>query len=298
MTSTIGIAAIFNIAAALMYGIGDDRFNAGTGGLIANSNDFATHLLFVLPFLLWIALTAQNKFLRVISFCAFLAGIVVGAHTGSRGALLSLLVVLLVVFFHADNSVRIVTVLTVPVLFLVLAYALPSGLIDRYMTLFGTSETAGTSEAVASSAARTMLMMESIELTLTHPILGVGPNQFSNVAGKDRLARGIHGMWQPPHNSYLQVASEEGLPAFFFFLGTVIVSYRMLSRCYSRCAGRPELRKLRLASLCMMMSTMGYGIASCFVNMPYYFYAPALAGLAIALTRVTENELKSAPVPA
>ncbi len=298
MSSTIGICAIFNVASSLIFGLSDERFNAGTDGLVANSNDFAAHLLFVLPFLLWMALTVGSKFLRVILFGIFLGGIVVGAHTGSRGALLSILIVLVVLFFYANNTVRMVSLMIVPALFLILAYALPTALIDRYMTLFGASETAQTSEAVASSAARTMLLKESIELALTHPLLGVGPNQFVNVAGADRLARGIHGVWQPPHNSFLQVASEEGLPAFFFFLGTVIASYRMFSRCYSRCAGRPDLRKLRLAALSMMMTTMGFGVASCFVNMPYYFYVPALAGLAISLTRVTENELKSAALPA
>ena len=298
MSSTIGICAILNVASSLIFGLGDERLNVGTSGLVSNSHDFAAHLLFVLPFLLWMALTVRSKLLRVVLFGVFLGGIVIGAHTGSRGALLSVLIVLAVLFFYANNTVRIVSLMIVPVLFLVLVYALPTALIDRYMTLFGSSETVQTSEAAASSAARTMLLKESIDLALTHPLLGVGPNQFVNVAGADRLARGIHGLWQPPHNSFLQVASEEGLPAFFFFLGTVIASYRMCSRCYSRCEGRPDLRKLRLAALSMMMTTVGYGVASCFVNMPYYFYVPALAGLAISLTRVTENELQSAPLPA
>src|SRR3954466_3825864 len=70
-------------------------------------------------------------------------------------------------------------------------------------------------------------------MTFSHPILGVGPGDFSFVSWDERKATtGAGGESLVSHNTYTQISSETGLPGFFFFAATLVLSFRYAYRSY------------------------------------------------------------------
>lgn len=295
MLSALALAGIVNIGSAFLFNEGKTRLNL-EGGSIANSNDYAAHLLLILPILLWVGLAARHKVMRIGAVVLVIIGIFTGAETGSRGAMIAVAAVSIFLIVRLRGAARVVSVVVLPVFTIAVILFLPQSLRDRYMTTFQEDQTnVRSNEAVAAFAARKHLLTSSLELTLQNPMFGVGPNEFTIAEADVAKSEGKRGAWQPPHNSYTQVASEEGIPALIFFVAAVITTFRMFNRCYSRCAGRPDLRRFRLGAFCLMLSMVGFGVAIFFLNMPYAMYLPALTGLAIAFSQATDRELQSAP---
>jgi O-antigen ligase len=295
MMSAIALGAVVNLLSSTFFADNEARLSLAFG-TVGRSNDYAAHLLLVLPFLLWVGLTAQHKIVRFACVALVIYGVFVGAKTGSRGAMLAVAAVGVFLIIRSRGAALIVSAVALPILGIVAFLILPQSLRDRYMTTFqDNSKLNTTNEAVGSYEARQYLLTSSLDLALTHPIFGVGPNEFTIAEADVAKSEGRRGAWQPPHNSYTQVASEAGIPAFIFFVAAVIATFRLLNRCYKRCAGHPHLQRLRLGAFCMMLSAVGFGVAIFFLNMPYMLYLPALTGLAIAVNRAADDELKSAP---
>ena len=55
--------------------------------------------------------------------------------------------------------------------------------------------------AVGSSQSRRALLLDSLAITASNPLFGVGPGNFTPHAADLAKAEGRHGMWQVTHNS-------------------------------------------------------------------------------------------------
>jgi hypothetical protein len=59
-----------------------------SGGTIGNSNDYAAHLLLLLPFILWIVLMPGKRIFKIVCLPLLVTGLFVDLKAGSRGALI------------------------------------------------------------------------------------------------------------------------------------------------------------------------------------------------------------------
>jgi O-antigen ligase len=296
MMTAIGLAAVVNVLDGAEF-VGDQARLALGFGSISNANDYAAHLLMVLPFLLWLGLTSSNRVLRVVWWGFTVAGILIGSRTGSRGALIAFLATILFLVLRARAPVRVGLLLSLPLLAAVLIFFLPQAVRNRYQTLFS-DESQGNTEAEESYRGRRYLLETSMQFALLHPVFGVGPNEFLITEGAAAQKEGRHGAWQVTHNSYTQVASEDGIPAFIFFLAAMVTTFRIDHRIYARCAPIPRLNRARIATLCLMVSLVAFGVAIFFLSLAYSMYLPALTGLSVALERAVNHELQSKPAAA
>jgi O-antigen ligase len=261
-------------------------------GSIGNSNDFAAHLLLVLPIVLWAAQTTRVKVIRLGAYLVFAAGVLAGAGTGSRGAMVAAVVVAMYAFFRASGSGKVVVLTIVPILAASLIMFTPNSIKQRYMTLFSDEITDDSlSEAVMSSEARKHLLNASIRLSLSNPIFGVGPGEFMDTEGKLATAAGQRGLWQVTHNTYTQIASECGIPALIFFLCGIAATFKMLNTIYRAARPWPELRWVYQASFYLTISLLGFSTAIIFLSMAYSMYLPSMIGLVIALHAATNHEV-------
>ena len=62
------------------------------------------------------------------------------------------------------------------------------------------------------------LLKRSVSETISHPLFGVGPGQFPVRSWKRRKRKTTWFQWLGTHNSYTQVSSECGIPAFICYL--------------------------------------------------------------------------------
>ena len=259
-------------------------------GTVSNSNDYAGHLVLVLPFLLWAALTSKSKAIRLAALCGIPYGVLLVLKTASRGGLVALVAGALFWLLRGSMRQRIALLALGPVVVVALVGFVPRSSMVRILS-FSTESADASEEALESSTMRRYLLQESILYTLQHPLFGVGMGQFSNYEGvHSTLVGGLRGFWHETHNTYTQVSSECGIPALALYLAGIVSTFLMLNRVYRRASGRPDCVDIRNAAFCIMLAMTAYCTATAFLNFAYFFYLPAIASLAIAVSNAAQVE--------
>lgn len=262
-------------------------------GTMSNSNDYAALMVLVLPFLLLFVLAPRtNAVIRVFAALATIYGLYLILATGSRGAMVALAVVALYALLRLPLIAKVAGGAALAILALILWAVLPDPIAERFSSLTVTHEDGEVTVLESSAAARLYLLRQSIRFTIERPIFGVGPGQFANFEGATALEKGERGSWHDTHNTYTQVSSEAGIPAFLFYLGAMISTGRLLSKTYKSARGQPptaENRRIAMACFCIMLAYVGFATAVFFLSLAYRFYLPALSGIAICMARATER---------
>lgn len=265
-------------------------------GTMSNANDFAAHLIFVLPFVILAVMTWKSILLRVAAVLMILAGLYRILSTGSRGALVALLVTLVFVFLRFSLKKKLVMMIAASIVFLAMIALLPGAVSARLLSLFKSDEEQILVDegAYASRQSRTHLLKRSLYLTITHPLLGVGPGEFANAENEDSQAQfDQRGAWHDTHNAYTQVSSETGIPAGLCFIAAVITTFTLVNRIYKEARKRSESpiqRPVMLTSFCILVSIIGFMAACFFLSLAYTFYFPLLSGIAIVLAQSVQLE--------
>ena len=279
----IATAAIFNLGTAHIFvnTASGSRFGMEWKGVIANPDDLAAHLLLVLPFLLFIVLKPRTRTIfRLVCAGATVIGLFQILRTGSRGALVALLVTIVFVFVRGSARQRIAVGAIAPVVLAILIGLLPSSTWNRLTSL--SARAGAPEEAVASSEAREYLLKKSIVYTLQKPLFGVGPGQFSAYEGESRVSEGLKGYWHDTHNSYTQISSECGIPSLLFYIAAAVETFRQLGKIRRRAAASHQ-HEIVTAVFCITTGLVAYSTAAAFVNFGYRFYFPAISGLVGAM---------------
>jgi O-antigen ligase len=225
------------------------------------------------------------------------------SRTGSRGALIALAVLYLVVMYHA-SLIGKAGLLLVGSLSICAAMAfLPSALKDRYKTIFSQERPGVVSpgepyllvSAETSTESREHLFRQSLILTAHHPLFGVGAGQFVVAENSLSMSQGRRkGNWLGTHNSYLQVASETGVMGLFFFVSILILSLKKAHALYTATKDRPELKEICTQAEALFLSLLCLAITDMFIHAAYTMLLPVLAGMTIALEYTTRPLLAQA----
>ncbi len=289
---SLALACTVNVLSGKLFQFSADTDNRLSLelGTIGNANDFTAHLFFALPFVIFIFLISEGKWIRRILCVGVLAyGVYFCAATGSRGGLVAFAVVCAFILIRAPGRVRIGALAGAGALFVLALLTVSQPVLNRYATLF-TNHTED-QEALDSTAARTHLLKASIRFTIEHPIFGVGPGEFSDYEASIAKIEGTKAAWNVTHNAYTQISSENGIPALLFFLTAIIMSFRTFGRVYRAARSRPGLRSMAAACFCCQLSLVGFCSATFFLSLGYTMYLPTMSGLAIAFSRSLDLEL-------
>ncbi len=298
---TLAYAVLLLALLTIPFGTISDGRLFPARGRFGNPNDFAQVLLMMLPFWWYMLRTPlASRLRRALAIVAILVFLGMMAHTGSRGGLIGLAVTAIVPFLYATARQRIAMIAATTVVVVAAALFLPERIERRYFILFEAddissvedAETAGS--AIGSTRGRWELLKDSVELTLAHPLFGVGPGQFptaQNELAKERGQR--RGRWLGTHNSYTQVSSESGIPALICYVGVLIASLRALGRRRLPPAPLrdPVLEDIAQLALALRASIIAYAISTFFSAAAYTTFLPALAGLAVAFERAVAVRL-------
>lgn len=281
LINTIGLACILTV----LLGTFNDDFTSGRMGVdvasseIQNPNDYAAHMILMLPALAFWAFqrrrTIAHKLIGGLSMALCLRQIL---SSGSRGALVSLGVMTLIVLLISPKRIKAVILIGVPTLALIAIPFVPKESMERLATLFSAAAAAKDSSAQESSEARIALLQESWKLTLSHPFLGVGPGEFVDYQAKVAGENGQRGMWHVTHNAYTQVSSECGIPAFLLFVGALGATLVNLVKAYR--ARDPELSPAAGTLIVMLVS---YGVCIFFLSLAYTVHLLIISAVAVSM---------------
>ena len=257
---------------------------SGAGQSIENSNDFAALLILVLPAIAYFTLRKNTNFvLKLLGLVAIALSCYLILGTGSRGALLSILISTLYILKAGSGKVRMALLVGFPILALLAIPFLPGEASQRLASLFNSKDQ--TEESVASQAQRTALLLASLNITLHHPITGVGPGTFSIYQAQQAADVGQRGMWHETHNTYTQVSSECGIPALLFFLAAIVMTFSVFRR-----GMKSTDATVRGVSQILALMLVSFSVCMFFLSQAYGFGFPVLGGFAISLDRLLKRE--------
>ena len=102
------------------------------------------------------------------------------------------------------------------------------------------------------------------------------------------------------HNSYTQVSSEVGIPAFLFFVSAVWMALKGPYGVYKKTRGDPRLQELGNIALGIHYCMVIYAVTILFEHIAYTIMLPVFGGMAACLVRTAEAEIQriqSTPMP-
>jgi len=287
----VGCLACLGVAFSKMIA---NRIAAGEGSF-SDPNDFAACLLFGLPFMAWMFIELKGSpFRRILLLAVMLIAFFSIFWTGSRGALLAVIILSAVVWFRVSLGKKLLLLgvggLTAAALFA----TLPDTIRARYATLYKSGAELPT-EATESAAIRKELVRVGLKVILDHPLMGVGPGQFTLGANDIAIEEGRRPYWRSPHNSYLQVVTETGIPGFLLYAAVLVSVFRLTWWVSKYTRNQPHCASLANAAFCLRLALISYLVTSTFLQHAYMSFVPTLSVTAFGLRQWALEVLRPDP---
>lgn len=271
------------------FGIRGGGFTLLTGGMnrvygppssmIGDNNTFGVALLVTLPLMNYLRLRSAHRVVRVGLVCAMLLSLFAIIGTYSRGALLGLGAVMVLLGWRSSHRVAMLLALGVSIAAAI--SFMPTTWVNRMATL-ETYQEDGSAQAHLSS------WQIATAFALARPLTGAGFMGSYTADVVDQFDPG-----QVPravHSIYLEVLGENGFPAFFVWLGISLVGIANTRRIIRQTRGVKEFEWARDLAKMAQVSIVAYLVAGAFVPFSYWdFYFTMLVAVAATRERVTEE---------
>jgi len=276
------------------------RFEIGMGGrlgslLYYDANDLGLLLVCTLPLALYLLRGSPSLAVRGLSAAAALAFLITIVRTGSRGAFLGLLAVVLYLLLtlKAVPALARVAWLTGLAVFFMMAAS------ESYWTSMRTllTPSADYNWSGQSDGGRIEVWKRGIRYMLRRPLTGVGVAAFPVAEGTisplaPRQEYGIGLKWSAAHNSFVQIGAELGVGGLICFVGLLAAAWRALRRV-ERGAGSGASREAALAQA-FRTSLVGYVVAGFFLSQAYAAYLYTMLGIIVGFSSVIANSSEGA----
>ncbi|MDQ3281636.1 MAG: O-antigen ligase family protein [Acidobacteriota bacterium] len=272
---------------------GDVSSGRAAGPPVSDPNFYARILLVSIPLAVGLAIAAKKRSHKIAYGAAAL--IVTGGTlvTYSRGAMLALGAMSMIMVFAMRVKPRhafagaLCALLAIPFL--------PEGMKQRFLTV-GSAVPGETNERVDSSVAkRRLLMGVSLLMFDEHLLTGVGSGNFaerySEYAPRVGMAQrdyGVPGNHEFPHGLYFELAAENGLLGLSTFIGAAVAAWLVLLRARRELLARGEDGRAAIASG-VGVAIAGYMLASVFLHESHVRYYGLYLGLAVAVARLSRG---------
>jgi probable O-glycosylation ligase (exosortase A-associated) len=267
-----------------LYGLlrGGIRYNDGPGGFIADNNSFALVLNMMLPLLVGVAISDQDRRVRIAA--AVTAGLCVPTilFTFSRGGLLTLCLVSVLLVWRSRRRWLVAAVMGLAFLGVV-AFS-SDQLAEQYKQR---AESIGDYQEDRSALGRLNAWQTSWNVFLDYPLLGVGPDNLVVVFA--RYAPDPDN-FHVAHNAYFQVLAECGLPALLFFVGSLGAAFWQMQRLRRETAA-PEVEMM---ARMFQITLLAYMTGSLFLNTAYNELIYELIALTVCLEVVSRQPAEGA----
>ena len=264
------------LGAILLHKVDSDARLEGLGnGALFNPNDLAINIALNWPLIAMFFLGSRNRFVKVLWGFGLLAMIRAVMMTYSRSGFLALVMAIFVVLLEFGWRGRRRWMLALPFMFAVPAVLLaPSNYGVRLESIVGTPQ-AGSLDR-GSAEARKQLLIKAIEISLTHPLFGVGVGNFPSYSN----------MWMVTHNTYTEFSAEAGIPAMVAFILYLKSSFRNLRAVRNSPALRDD-ESLQLIASALWAGMAAYVVGAFFASTARLLYPYFMVGYTTALYKIS-----------
>jgi O-antigen ligase len=273
-TQAIAVSAVAAVAiwkGRLLLG----RLEGTLGGVYTDPNDMALAIVISIPLSIAMIFLSRNKLWKIFWSIAIFVMIYAVFLTGSRGGFLALIATAAVFLWEFGMRGRRLHFLVLAVLAGVVFLQFSGGMVVA--RLKGTLDSRGdVSAAYASGQERQQLFWRSIEVTEEHLLFGVGPGNFASISGS----------WHVTHNSFTQMSSEGGVPAFVLYVLILWCGFKNLKAAKRLARGKKESVLLARA---LLASLVGYVVGSTFLSLAYQFFPYFLVAYTTAVFSISSK---------
>ncbi|HWZ27017.1 MAG TPA: O-antigen ligase family protein [Gemmatimonadales bacterium] len=239
-----------------------------------DSNDFATLVASALPIAVHLVVSRGWRIPRLAGIGGLLALLAAFVWANSRGGFLALVAAALVLLF-GYRTVPAATRVVVAVV-LVLGFSVAAG--ASFWARMNTITTANQDYNMTSSEGRWQLWERGIGYMAQRPVFGVGVGGFPTAEGRlsaasrEAQAHGRGQKWSEPHNSFVEVGAELGVPGLLFFVAMLWTAARGL-----RGAADPGL------AVALVAAMGAFAVGGFFLSLAYKEMLYTLLALCVAL---------------
>ena len=307
--SFVGILQYYDLAFEDIPGA-----NAKPFGLMANRNLFGSAQALVLPFVIWVLYKGKKvwKYAAAIALSGIIISIVISQTRSAWLASVSILLssLLLIIIFSKSNRKKwmICSLVSTGCIIALVSFLL---IIDKENTLtqsvkeraVSLTQSGGKSETFENVNERIKIWKKSIELIKDKPVYGVGMGNWK-IAIPAYSTEGLvwaYGAFVPdrPHNVYLQVASETGIPGGVLYFGVwlpvVIIALKIIIK-------RSHSNDKQVLAILMLSGLIAFAV-DCMFSFPaerieHTLYIFLMAGIILGLypDSPTMNSEKKKPM--
>lgn len=277
---TLGVGFVLGLGAVDDYRQGNFavegyRVAGRIGNMFGNPNDMALHLLTVMPIAVGLMLSTRGVFRKALYATCVVFTILGSIVTFSRGAFLGLLGVFGVLAWKIGRRNRFLVTVCALVFIAAFVAFTPGNYTGRLGSILDHSR-----DAAGSASARQDLLVRSIQVSINHPLLGVGMGNFHNVSIQELVN----------HNAYMQVATEMGWCALAIYTMFMITALKGLRRIERETFTTPRTdrqgKRIYYLAIGLQASLVGYMVCSFFISVAYQWYVYYLVGYAVCLRRI------------
>lgn len=259
--------------------------NRGPGGLLQDNNDFSSALVMALPMLYYIAIDEKKRWQKVFFAFATVCTCITVMLTDSRGGFLAMATVFGALVMMSRK--KLLAVSMIPIVVAAFFLFVPQRYLDRISSISDTQE--------ASSKGRLVAWANGLRMIKDRPITGVGYRNFVYVYHFYTIDK--NEQRRVAHNSYIQVAAESGLPAFFIFMTLIAYTVYRLRALRRRVRGEPGTEWVVNYSRALEVSIYGYMMGAMFLNRAHFDLYYHVVAMSIALDVLAREQLAKALVP-
>jgi len=295
----IGVVSLLTFAGYPI--LAGDSLQAGRAqGGVGDPNFFANVQLVAFPLVLVLAASEKRFWLRWGLVLTALVTIGSVLSTLSRGGLIALTLVLVLIPFVPARSLfasqrqktAIMLLLVAGVLVLFSRPAFRAEVVTRATTIF----TGGTETGSSSGSGRTELWKAARHSIDEHPLLGVGYGGFPSVStellnstpGVDLSKIAPHPNGIEVHSAYLGTAADLGLVGLALFVSVLVSTGVTLKRVAARGRAVGELFLGRVA-MALVLSLVAWSFSSIFIETETSRPLWIMVGLCLALAKIVER---------
>ena len=238
---------------------GNYRVYGAEQSMIADNNHAAVAFLIILPLMNYLRLHSAHRVVRVgmsvaMGLTLFSA---VGSH--SRGALLALMAVSVVLWWRGRRKILGAAVI---------ATALAGTLTFMPAHWWERMDTIATYQEDASATDRLRLWRGAWLLAVDRPLVGSGfrgpyTREVMDRVAPDVPARAIHSIW-------FEFLGEHGFPAFAIWLGMIVAAVVYTYRLARLARGRPELAWAWDLARMSQVAIVAYVVGGSFLSLSYW----------------------------
>jgi putative inorganic carbon (hco3(-)) transporter len=253
------------------FGVRGGAFSIATGGsyrvwgppetMVGDNNHLAAALLITLPLMNYLRMQSAHRIIRIGMWLAMGLTLfsIVGSH--SRGALLALAAVAVVLWWRSQRKVISAVVLAVSLAGVV--NFMPGNWTERM-------ESITEYEQDGSAMGRLELWSISWRLAVSRPLVGTGYTGPYNQDVVDTVELG--GRARAVHSIYFELLAEHGFIVFALWIGLSLTALWHSRRLIRLTRHRPDLHWGRDLARMAQVSIVAYHVGGAFLSLSYYDY--------------------------